>query len=101
MTGSFLARFSSACKMLWLRYICKIYLDWSFKKIWAKEDMHMNLEYLKLISYSNNKKIMSGPGAAILNILFKGEQGFSQAQGTLLMLQRGNKQHVRKDYEIK
>lgn len=56
----------------------------------------MNLEYLKLISYSNNKKIMSGPGAAILNILFK-EQGFSQAQGTLLMLQRGNKPQVRND----
>lgn len=44
---------------------------------------------------------MNEPGAAILNILFKGERGFSQAQGTLFMLQRGNKQHVRKDYGIK
>lgn len=60
------------------------------------EDIHMNLEYLKLSSYSNNKKLWNEPGAAILNILFKGEQGFSQAQGILLMLQRGNNQHTRK-----
>lgn len=44
---------------------------------------------------------MNELGAAILNTLFKGQQVFSQAQGTLFMLQRRNKQHLRKDYGIK